>query len=170
MSRTLTADFMRAAYSSETGLCPIVLMTITHESLSEPIRVSTDPTQRLSSTSDSEVVYGTISNGDEYIFFPVSVTLPSEIEDGAGNMRLEIDNIKRALVPFIRNLSSPPLLQTDIVTSDDPDVVVASWFDYLMTDITINDTTISAELQLDLFFTEPFPAGTFGSSEFPGLF
>lgn len=169
MTRVTDVDFLREAFAQETGVAIILLLTITHESLSEPILISTDPTSRVEETA-TEIVYGTVSNAKNYLFMPIRIKPPSEDDEGPGNMRLEIDNITRELVPSIRSLTSPPSCQVDIITSDDLDNVIASWPEYLMTNLQYDKDKISAELTLELLHNEPFPAGSFNPSEFPGLF
>ena len=74
---TVSLNFREAAYAAETGRVLIALMTIDHADLAEPIRISTDPTQRLEDlTTDEEVVYGTESRGETFLFCPVRIKLP----------------------------------------------------------------------------------------------
>ena len=61
---TVSLNFRQAAYVQETGRVIIGLITLSHEDLAESILISTDPTQRLKEyTTDTEVVYGTVSRG-----------------------------------------------------------------------------------------------------------
>jgi hypothetical protein len=48
--RVLSLNFRKALYAQESGEVPIFLLTITHPSLAAPIRLSTDPTARISPT------------------------------------------------------------------------------------------------------------------------
>lgn len=43
----VSLNFRQSAFAQETGRVPICLITLTHDSLPEPIRLSTDPTQRM---------------------------------------------------------------------------------------------------------------------------
>lgn len=167
--RITSVDFMKAAYAEESDVFPILLMTITHSSLSEPIRVSTDPTQRVIETT-TDVIYGTISNGETYLFYPLSLSLPSEADEGPANMRIEIDNIHRDLTPAVRGLNSPPSVTTDIVLSSDVDNVIATWPEYLLVNWEMNAMTISGDLMLETLVAEPYPAGSFNPADFPGAF
>lgn len=168
---SVSLNFRQAAYAQETGRVLIILMTLDHDSLSEPIRLSSDPTQRLTEyTTDSEVVYGTVSRGDNYIFFPMRIKLPDDTDDGPGEMTLEIDNVHRQYTQTIRSIFTPVTVKTEIILDDTPDVVEAQWPEFLMTNIKYNDTIISATLKLEILENEPFPAGTFSPSYFPGLF
>lgn len=169
MTRVTSVDFLNEAYSEETGIAIILLIKIDHADLDEPIYLSTDPTQRLS-TETTEIVYGTVSRGTNYVFLPLRLTLPDEDEEGPGDMKIELDNIHQSLVPTLRSLSSPATFNVEMVTSDDVDTVLATWPEYLLTNASYNIETITANLTLETLYSEPFPAGTFTPSEFPGLF
>lgn len=169
MSRVTNVDFLRAAYAQETGVFPILLLTLTADGLTDPIRVSTDPTQRVVETA-SDLVYGTISNGETFVFIPMTIKLPDDVDEGPQNMTLQIDNVSRELVPTIRSLTDPPSVNVDIVLSSDVDTVVGSWPEYLLTDIKTNAESVSGQLILEILANEPFPAGTFNPSEFAGCF
>lgn len=169
MTQITSLDFLAAANASESGVFPILLLTLTHDDLPDPILLSTDPTTRLIE-SDSEVIYGTTSNGNDYLFFPMSLKLPGEPDQGPAAMQIEIDNVSRELTSVIRSISSPPSIDVDIVLSSDVDTILAAWPEYLLINVNTSAKTISGELVLETLVMEPFPAGTFNPSEFPGLF
>jgi hypothetical protein len=168
---TISLNFKEAAFAQETGRVPIALITLSHDDLLDDIRISTDPTQELSGlTTDLEKVYGTTSNGDDYIFLPVRIKLPDDTEDGAGMMKLEIDNIHRSYTESIRSIFTPVSCQVDIVMDNDLDTIEASWPEFLLTSITYDAFVITGTLILETLMTEPFPSGTFIPSHFPGVF
>ena len=162
-------DFLAQANAQESGVVVVLLMTITHPDWVAPVRLSTDPTQRITETS-SDVIYGTQSRGNDYLFLPAQITLPSQTEEAPPQMRISIDNVSRDLVAEIRALSSPPAFQVELVTADDPDTVLAMWPEFLMANIQYNATTINADLVIETLQAEPYPAGTFTPAEFPGVF
>ena len=80
---TMTSlTFRQTAYAQETGRVIIALITLTHASLVEPIRISTDPTEKLS-TPLLDIVYGTVSRGNQYIFLPIKLQIPSDTDEGS---------------------------------------------------------------------------------------
>jgi len=167
--RITSIDFTRAVYAQETGVFPILLITIDHDLLSESILISTDPTERVEETA-STLIYGTISNGSTYFFYPISITLPGDSDEGPSGMQMEIDNIGRDLVTIIRSLTSPPTIKVDIVLNTDVDTVLGSWPEFLLVNVKINANTIHGELMLETLIYEPYPAAVFNPSEFPGCF
>ena len=168
---TISLNFKEAAFAQETGRCPIALITLSHEDLADDIRISTDPTQELSGlTTDLEKVYGTVSNGDNYVFLPVNIKLPDETDEGPGEMQIEFDNVHRAYTETIRSVYTPVTCQVDIVMDNALDTIDASWPEFQLTNISYNATTISGTLRLETMESEPYPAGSFVPSYFPGLF
>lgn len=166
---TLSTEFLRGAYAQETEICPVFLVTISHEDLSQPILISSDPTQRLSETASS-VVYGTVSRGEQYVFFPFTLTLPSDEDDGPQNMSVEWDNVDRVITETLRGIEGPPIIKTEIILADAPDLVEATWPDFLLTQVTYDSSTIKGTLSNETLVREPFPALCFTPSYFPGVF
>ena len=168
---SISLNFREAAYAQETGRVLICLITIEHDDLSEPIRLSTDPTQRIEEyTTASDVVYGTISREETFLFFPIRIGLPNETESGPGDMTLEIDNVHRTYVETIRSISSPPRIMVEMVLDNALDTVEATWPEFLLTNISYDSTIITGTLKLETLEREPFPSGTFTPSGFPGMF
>lgn len=171
MPRVLTTQFLREAFKEETGACPIFLVTIAHPALSAPIRVSSDPTQRLSETP-TDVIYGTQSRGNDFIFFPFTLVLPTDEDEGPQNMQVALDNVTREYTKILRGIagSRPPSVTTEIVLSATPDIVEGVWPEYLLTEAKYDATTITGTLTLETLYREPFPALCFTPSYFPALF
>jgi hypothetical protein len=167
----LSLNFREAAYAQETGVFPIALITLEHDDLAEPIRISTDPTQRITElTTDSDIVYGTVSDGETYVFLPIKIRLPDDTDEGPGQMTMEIDNIRQALTESIRSVSTPVSCQVDIVMSNDLDTVEMSWPEFMLFNIRYDAVTVTGTLQIETLTSEPFPAGSFTPGYFPALF
>jgi hypothetical protein len=162
-------NFRRAAYAAETGRGGIVLITITHPALLEIIRVCNNPTQRLA-TPLTDIVYGTVSRGEQYIYFPMRLKLPSDTDSGPGDVNIEFDNIHRDYVKAIRSISEPLSVALELVLDDDPDTVECAWPEFWLTNVKYNELVITASLNLELLNTEPFPCGMYSPAYFPGLF
>jgi len=165
--RDLSAAFRSAIYAQETDEVPICLLTVTHESLEEPIYISSDPTTRL---SEDPLIYGTESRGEQYIFLPFEFTLPDDKSDSAPRVQLTLDNIDRTLVVLLRTFATPPSVKLEIIMASDPDTVEITVPVLQMSDATIEDLTISNTIVADPLINEPHPAGQFTPGAFPGLF
>ncbi|QIO64772.1 DUF1833 family protein [Rhizobium leguminosarum] len=165
--REVSALFRRAVYAQETDEVPIGLLTVTHESLDEPIYISSDPTTRL---ADDPLTYGTESRGEQYIFLPFEFTLPDDKSDSAPRVQLTTDNIDRRLVAILRTFVTPPSIKLEIIMASDPDTVEITVPVLQMADATFEDHTISNTLVADPLINEPHPAGQFTPGSFSGLF
>jgi hypothetical protein len=167
----LSLEGQKAVYAQETGDYPIILLTFTHPELSEPLYISTDPTERLVNlTTDENVVYGTQSNGHEYVYCPVEIALPSEEEDSPPQTQLSLSNIGREMVGAIRSLRTSPTVSIAVVLASDTNRIEGELSGFTFTDVEINSLTITGNLVLDLMTNEPFPYRTFTPSTALGLF
>jgi len=166
---TLSSAALKAFFSQESSDYPILLLTFTHESLSDPILISTDSTQRISENA-TRIVYGTKSRSKNFIYYPLELSLPLQDESEAPKATLKLDNVGRDLVPTIRSLQSPPYITIEVVMSCSPDVVEITFPDFEILKFEYDATTVSCDLVLDQFAAESFPAGTFNSDDFGGMF
>jgi len=166
---TTSLNFREAANAQETGRVPIALITLSHADLVDDIRISTDPTEELSSTN-LEKVYGTTSDSKEYVFLPVRIKLPDDTDEGPGEMQLEFDNVHRAYTEAIRDVFTPVTCQIDLVMDNALDTIDASWPEFKLTNINYDATIITGTLKLETLESEPYPAGSFVPSYFSGLF
>jgi hypothetical protein len=160
-------NFREAMHAQETGEIPIALLTITHPDLAEPIRLSGDNTERL--TTDP-LVYGTVSRSNDYLFIPFRLVLPDDHDETAPQASLELSNITREHVAIMRSIVLPASVMIEIVLVSDPDEVEITFpsFDLTKADYDANVMTLS--LSMDPMITEPFPAHSFDPASFPGLF
>ena len=133
-----------------------------------------DPSKalRLSSTTDDEVVYGIrLQSGIEFTFLPIEITLPNEDESQAPRCSLTMHDVTQYLIPFIRTkLTGPAPVKLELVTTKTPDVIEASFNGLMITNITYNANTVTAELTTVDYEREPFPKHSFSPLYFPGLF
>lgn len=167
----LSLDAMKAVYATETGDYPILLVTLEHPDLVEPIRISTDATTRIPSlTTDEQVVYGTVSNGLEYLYFPAEINLPTEDEESPPQVQLAVCNVGQELVATVRNLRQSPTVTLALVLGSNPDRIEGQIGGFTFTDVEINDLIISGNMVMDVMANEPFPYLTFTPSTAPGLF
>lgn len=162
---------MRAMFDQETGDFPIVLFTITHPNLSEPILISTDATQRIESlTTDRQIIYGTISNGKEYLYFPVTVTLPEDTEGTPPNSKLTFENVSQDITKIIREMSESPSVKMTIIMASTPDVIEAEFDGFRFSSVEMNESQITGTLTINSLTNEVFPMHTMTPAFTPGLF
>lgn len=165
MSRSVSNVLKNAANAANTSEAFLVLLTIEHASLAEPIRVTTDQIDTLSSG-----VKGVISNGVEYVGFPFEIILPDENENTLPRATLRLDNVDRTIVQAVRSITSAPDVTMQVVLASDPDTVEAEITNFQLRNVTANAQVVEGELTTTQYDEEPYPAGRFTPNGFGGLF
>jgi hypothetical protein len=170
MSRlaSLSPAALKAMFSPDSDDTLISLLTFSGANIVTPIRIADGYTQRITETAD-EVTYGVPSRGNNFLFLPFEITLPTE-EDAAPRCRITMHDVTRYLVPVIRGLNGAPNVTIELVLSSNPDVVEVSFGGFLMGGISYTADSITGDLTVESLAVEPFPAHTFTPSHFPGLF
>lgn len=173
MSRlvSLSPEALRAVFSPDSDTDLITLVTIYSPTDDNTVlaRVCDGYTQRISENAD-EVLYGVISGGQEFIFLPLQITLPSEEEAQAPRCSLTIFDVTKYLTPTIKNLQGPPRIKLQLVLSKTPNVVEVSFDYFYISSITYNRDSVVCDLSMINLEREPFPMHSFSPTKFPGLF
>jgi len=167
MARALSSGFLSALYEQESDEVVVCLLTVTHPDLETPIRLSSDPTARI---SDEPLIYATYSRADEYLYMPFDFTLPDDKSDSPPRVQLSLDNTERSLVAVLRSFSTPASITVELVLASDPDAVEIELPSLQLSDVTLEEGRIAATLVADPLINEPHPAGQFTPGTFPGLF
>lgn len=164
--RQVSAAARQAVYEQETGEVFVILLTIDHPNFTQPIMVSSDPTQLLPISN----VRGTISRGNEYPFLPFTIDLPNQDDTGIAKARISIDNIDRTMVNAVRTANSALSVTVEIVLSSSPDIIEVSIPDFRIDHVTYDSMTISGDLSVEYYDLEPYSKLRFTPSNFPGMF
>lgn len=165
--RTLSLNFRKSLFSQESGEYPIFLLTIEHESLTSPIRLSSDATTRL---TEDPLRYGTLSRGETFLFVGMEITLPDEQDKAPPSAKMTIMNASRELIPLARSITTPASVTIEAVLASALDAVELEIPAMDMVGLQYDADQLSFALQIDALATEPYPAGTFDPASFPGLF
>jgi hypothetical protein len=118
----------------------------------------------------AQKVYGTISRGQAFIFFPFELTLPQDQAESVPKMKVTVENVSAEIGWWLRKSTEKPAVTVEVVSSGDPDTPVASFPDFELSAFRGGSMTVEADLTLSNLEREPFPAGTFNPTHFPGLF
>lgn len=170
MARRVTTKLRQSVMEEVSPFVLVFLLTISHRDLTEPIRVSSDATVRLRETQET-VVYGTISNGKEYLYAGFEAALLEDKASSIPQVQISIPNAHRSIIEAIESMGSGPVAcDLQLVYADTPDVVEIDVKGLELTQITYDETSITATISRDLLFNEPFPARTFTPAEWPFLF
>lgn len=153
-----TLSILDVIYAQTTDAALLNLLTIDHDDLSVPVRVTDN---RANVTS----------RGDVYTALGFTIALPAETEGELPQVRLTIDNVSQALVTEIRTLGSPLTVTVEVVVASDPDTVEVGPYQFTLRAVDYDQFVIEGTLGFEEdFLTEPFPARRFTPTDFPGLF
>lgn len=173
MSRlsSLSASAIKAMFSSETEQSIIMLLTVYDPDTNQPIvRLADGFTKRISETP-LEVIYGVTSNSIDYMFLPMQITLPAEHDGGSPACSVVLNYVTKEAIQLIRTqLNKPTKILLELVLSGSTDYVEASFPGFYITNVTYNAESITFDLNMISYATEPFPAFNFTPNYFPGLF
>lgn len=165
----ISDNLRQAAYAQDTDVAIIVLLTFTNPSTDdEPVRVCNIPVEKFSDLGEN--VYGVISNNERFLFFPFEINLPQDDKTGTVSASLTIENVSREIIQFARQTRNLLNVTVQVVLSNDLDYVEMEYKDFKLRNITYDALSITGDLSIDYLGLEPFPAGRFTPSGFPGLF
>lgn len=167
----MSPNALKAVFSPDSDDDLIILLTIYNpDNESEVIfRLADGYTKRISETAD-EVMYGVTSNGNDYTFLPMQISLPSEDEAQAPRCSIVMYDVTRYLTPVIRTITAPPRIKLELVLSKSPDVVEVSFSDFYINNFNYNADSVTADLAMIDYEREPFPMHSFTPRYFPGMF
>jgi hypothetical protein len=151
----ISEDLKRDAWQNESDL-PLVLLTISHASLAEDIRVVNN---KVAITSA----------GLEYFAFPLQLTLPDSKEDSQPSAKLVISNVSREIGQAIRLISTPPQVTIQVVRQETPDIVEAEFVGMILSNVRYNMMTVTADLVFEDLTREEYPYLKFSPSIFKGI-
>lgn len=157
MGRTVSADFLEAAFASETAENLIALVEINHTKWASPYYF----------TSDSEE---TVSNGKTYVPMRFDLKLPDDVERSVPRATLVLDGVGRELVADIRNVISPPAVTVHAVLADSPDTIEATWSGFELVSAGYDSLAFQCEISPQDYSHEPVPGDVMMPAAFPGLF
>ncbi len=170
VSITARRDF-EAANSSEVG---VVLMQFEHPDDGRMLRVSSDPTERLSS---DPLTYGTRSNWlganpatEPFLFLTLGVEWPGDQEDAGFEARLILSNFNSEIVQILRSFTRPAVAHLAHVMAATPDLVEVEARDLLLVSSDLDADRIELTLSRRAIEDEAFPSPRMTKQRVPGLF
>lgn len=164
----ISNNFKEVAYSQDTDVAVIVLLTLSTPELPDSIRVCNVPVEKFDDLGEN--VYGVTSNGQRYLFLPFDIELPQDDKTGAVSAKLTIDNVNRQIVQYARETRKALNVGIQVVLSNNLDYVELEYNDFKLSNVNYNGFNVEGDLTVDYLGLEPFPCGRFTPSGFTGLF
>lgn len=164
---------IRAVFSPDSDTDLILLLTVydPEDPSQVVLRLADGYTQRLTALETADdVVYGVSSRGQDFMFLPMEISLPSEDEAQAPKCSLILNDVSRYAIPIVRTITAPPKILMELVLSNSPNTVEASFAGFYINNFTYNAESVSAELAMIDYEREPFPQHSFSPVYFPGMF
>ena len=160
MSRVISAPVLSSMLAQESAEGYVILLTFTHATLMDPIRVA-------SAQSDFR------SNNETYLACPFQVDGPPDTADAPPQVQLSIQNVDRRIVQALRSI--PPGdgqlgVTMAVVTTSLPDTVEYGPFNFTMKSATYSRLVVTGELSFENILSEPASWARFTPNDHPGMF
>ncbi|OJF92662.1 hypothetical protein AX761_20900 [Rhizobium sp. 58] len=151
----------------------VVLLHIEHEDLAEPIRLSTDSTERLST---EPLFYGTRSTWrganpatQPFLWVIASTLLPSDLDDAPAAATIILENLDHTMADIVRSFTTPATFHIAVVLADTPNQIEAEFADLLLTSSEITAGEISLSISREEIENEIVPGGRMSTRTFMGM-
>lgn len=165
--RSLSLSLRQALAGSSSDVVAVVLVAITHPMVPEVVRLSSDPTLRL---SVEPLQYATVSRGEAYLFALMGAVWPDDKEAEPPRAQLVFENVAADQVRLIRRMRGPASVTLEIVTADAPDHVEAAFSGLMTPEVSYDANQITLPLSRELLASEPWPCDRMTRDLFPGLY
>jgi len=166
--REVPLSTLKSMYAVDSNEYPIILIALHREGTEEDvIRLSSDPTVKL---GDDPIYYGTVSRGENYIFFPFEITLPSDESDSVPRLTLSVDNVSGEIGHWLRSSTIAPTVTVEMLASSDLNAPIMTFPGFKLQSFVAGTMRIEGQITLTNLEREPYPSLCFTPSMFPGLF
>jgi len=163
VSRPITASVLSSMMAQESAEGYVLLLAITHASISVPIRVA----------SAGAPGAPFVSQGESYIYCPFTLDLPGDDPESINTIEVSIDNVDRSIAGSIRQIppgSVPPGFALSVVTLDLPDAVEVGPLALSMLSVSLNRLVVTGSLSYEPILDRSYPSARFFPFDFPGMF
>ncbi|MDN5938755.1 MAG: DUF1833 domain-containing protein [Salinisphaera sp.] len=148
---------IRERFAANSGVVPLLLLTISHPDLGTPGRLALN----------NEDVW---SRGDQFFASWFDIALPLDSGHELASVQLAVDNVDQAIVATVRGLASPPQITLEVVTSATPDTVEQGPFQFSAKSAHYDVLQVTMTLGYEEILNQAFPGRTYNPRDFPGLF
>lgn len=152
----------------------VALIMIEHPDLDVPIRLSTDPTERL---TEEPLMYGTRSiwmasdtETEPFLFIIASTDIPGDLEDAPAALSIIVENVDSDIAEMLRSFTDRPTVHLAVVMASSPDLIEVEFQGMVMVGADGNAGEITLEVSRAPIEDESVPMDRFTKHRFPGLF
>jgi len=175
MSRSISLNARAALDASGSQEVEVILFQITHPETSQIIRLSTDPTERI---SYSPLSYGTRStwlgadpedDDEAFLFILMSALIPDDQDDAPPAARIVLEAVDNEIAAVLRSTTQRANVSMAMVLASSPDIIEDQWLNFKLVSVEGTADSITLNLTRDPLTAEPWPAGRMTRERFPGL-
>lgn len=157
MSNTLSPEMLAQIFGQEADDCFLVLLTISHPDMPQPIRL-------VNNTED------VVSNGETYSAFPFKITLPADDGEKMHEVPIELDNASLELIETLRSITDPLDVNLKMILGSIPDDIQMEMGELKIGSIIYNKDRITGKMYQDNFMNSALTSEKYTPKNFPGLF
>tara|TARA_B100000378_G_scaffold207273_1_gene170431 strand:- start:412 stop:936 length:525 start_codon:yes stop_codon:yes gene_type:complete len=165
----------RTAFDAETGGdIEVALFVFEHALLPQPIRLSTDPTERLST---EPYMLGTRSNWsganpvtDPYLFVLASAEVPGDMEDAPASATLVLENVDNEIASVLRSFVDYATVHMAVVLAGSPNLVEVEYRDMKLVSADGDSGEVRIAIGRHPIEDERVPMDRFTKDRFPGIY
>lgn len=166
---SLTARTTQDAAASDE--VEVILVRISHPDLDAPIRLSTDPTERL---CVDPLTYGTRSSwpdssANPYLFVLASALLPDDQEDAPQAAQLVLEVVDREMATPLRSTTERATVDIAVVLASSPDLVEMEFRGLRLVGVEGDAAELRLSISREPLTSEPWPSRRMTHAAFPGL-
>ncbi|WP_226779503.1 hypothetical protein [Oceaniglobus trochenteri] len=172
--RRVSLNARTARDAATTEAVEVLLLHIEHPALSAPLRLSSDPTERLST---DPLVYGTRStwmSGEggptPHLFVVASAEVPGDLEDAPAAATIVVDAGNAETGQLLRSFIDRPVVHMAVVLATSPDLVEVEYRGLRIVEVEGNAAEVSLSISRAPIEDESVPMDRFTKDRFPGLF
>ena len=172
--RRVSLNARNAFDAATTDEVEVALIMIEHPDLDEPVRLSTDPSERIST---DPLMYGTRTSWmgsnpatEPFLFIIASAELPSDLEDAPAAASIIIENVDSDIAGLLRSFADRPIVRMAVVLASSPDLIEVEFRGMVMTGSSGNAGEITIEISRAPIEEESVPMDRFTKDRFPGIF
>ena len=153
----LPDSIRRELFKQESGEVVLTLLTLSHPSFGEPIRL-------VNNSSD------VVSRGNVYVAFPFTITLPTDDGETFREASIVLDNTSLELIGHLRSVTEEIPAKLEIIMASLPDQVQMDFSELVLNSIQYNLKKISGSLVMDNFLNSEAASEKYTPSLYPGLY
>lgn len=157
MANQISPQLLAEFYGPESGDPFLALLTLSHPTLPEDIRL-------VNNTVDI------VSRGLTFTAFPMTVRLPADDGESAREFSIDFDNVGLELIAALRSITSEIGVKLEMILASMPDQVQMSQEELKIQNISYTKSRISSKVILDNFLNTEMTSERYTPTNFRGLF